>query len=173
MIKNKFSSEYKEEANGKYSYVGSYYTLPINEEEKKKTAIMNFVFFVLFGVLEVAIGMINPDSSRTAWVIFPYIFLFLPIAYFFIGAYTYVGLPVKMEHAAYRGSIVRMRRSAMGIIILAIVNIIADVVFMIIYRNSLNWAREIIYCVGLVIILVLAVIFGKRMFDKYYVVTID
>lgn len=144
-----------------------YCILPLNETEKAKVRIINVVFgsmmFLLFGVA----GIINPDSSRTAWIVFPYLFLFLPCAYMLFGAHSFWNAPVKMHRAVYQSSIMRMKHSCWGVIVLAITNIILDIVYMGIYRENVHWLKEMSYCGCLILLLIVGILFGKY-FDKTY-----
>ena len=87
MIKNRFKDDYSWNArlNGKgrvvddICYTGYYYILPFSEKEKKKTNWINMAFAAILLVLQVVAGMVNQDSSRTFWVLYPYLFTFLPV----------------------------------------------------------------------------------------------
>lgn len=176
MIKNKYRSEYQATARltpgGKivqdYYYTGDYYCLPLDEAGKKKTRIMNFLFGLGMLTLVLAAGLINADSSRTIWIVIPYIFLFLPCAYMLIGAGAYWGTPLRMEHAAYNNSIIRMQRSCWGVIVLSIINAILDIVFIVLNHKTIDMGREVLYCVILVVLMAVGIAFGKY-FDKVYV----
>lgn len=144
-----------------------YVCLPLDEHGKKKARVRNVGFGVgmllAFGIA----GMINPDSSRTAWIVFPYLCIFLPCAYMLLGAHSFWNAPIKMKRSLYQVSIVRMQRSCWGVIILAALNIILDFVYMILHRASLHWMKEIGYCGCLILILSIGIGFGKY-FDKNY-----
>ena len=101
----------------KYKNDNRYYKLDINEIEKKKIKFYNWLY--LFGMLFfwIMAGLVNQDSSRTFYVLFPYYFIFLPIIYFGYGALNFSGVEVVMDGIAYDGSIRRMHRSGLGIII--------------------------------------------------------
>lgn len=86
MIKNRFKDDYSWNArlNGKgrvvddICYTGTYYILPFTEQEKKKSNWLNMAFAAVLLILQVAAGMVNQDSSRTFWVLYPYLFTFPP-----------------------------------------------------------------------------------------------
>ena len=175
MIKNKYKSDYKAsprmDARGRiredYYYTGDYYCLPLDETGKKRASVHNFLFGGCMLLLAVLAGMINPESSRTAWIVFPYIFLYLPCAYMLFGAYAFTGVKLRMEKAAYDGSIVRMMRSCRGVTVLSIVNVILDVVYMILHFDTMDRMKEFSYCGCLVLVAVIGIAFGIY-FDRTY-----
>ena len=69
-----------------------FFILPFDQKKKHKMALVNLCFCFLFIALQIAAGLVNQASSRTAWIFYPYIVLFLPVAYFAFGAVTFVGL---------------------------------------------------------------------------------
>ncbi len=173
MLKNKYKNDYAPQMNGQFVYIGDRYTLHLTEEDKKKTNWQNLLYGFIFLAIEIILGLLNPDSSRTAWVVYPYIFLFLPTAYMLIGAFTYFHAEIAMEKADYDGGIVRMRRSVYGILALSGCNIVLDLLFIILHRDQIDLLRECIYLGLLILLLLVALSFG-RFFDRNYTnLTID
>lgn len=144
-----------------------YCCLPLDENGKKKARVMNVVFGVGMLLVSGIAGMLNPDSSRTAWIVFPYIFLFLPCAYMLLGAHSFWSAPIKMHRAVYQVSIVRMQRSCWGIIILAGLNMLLDIVYIAVHWNTLHLLKEVCYCSCMGIVLIIGICFGKY-FDRTY-----
>lgn len=175
MLKNKYKSDYQTisrmDARGRivqdYYYTGDYYRLPLDENGRKRTRIANFVFGIGMFLMLLAAGFINQDSSRTIWILMPYFCLFLPCAYMLIGAGSYWGAPVRMEHAVYNGTIIRMQRSCWGIIVVSAVNVVLDLVFIGLYHSTIQIGKECIYCALLGAVCVTGIAFGKY-FDKVY-----
>lgn len=145
-----------------------YCSLPLDEAEKKKARKVNVLFGSGMLLLTGIAGTLNPDSSRTAWIVFPYLFLFLPCAYMLFGAHSFWNASVCMHRAVYQVSIIRMQRSCWGVIILAGCNIALDVVYMLLHLGTLNLIREVCYCGCLILVLMTGIAFG-RYFDKTYV----
>lgn len=181
MIKNKYKSDYKASArmDGRgrivedYSYVGNYYYLPLDEAKKKKANLMNVLFGMSMLLLTIAAGLMNADSSRTAWIVFPYLFLFLPCAYMLFGAHSFWGAKIRMEKVVYDTTITRMRRSCWGVIILSAVNSILDIVYIFLNFSDMNKIREFSYLVCMAVLLAVGIAFGKY-FDKTYMpVTVE
>ena len=69
-----------------------YVVLPYDEKKKRRVALIHLCFCFLFIALQIVGGLVNQASSRTAWIFYPYIVLFLPIVYFAFGASSFVSL---------------------------------------------------------------------------------
>ena len=151
----------------KYKDDNRFYKLDINEIEKKKIKLQNWIYF--FGMLFfwIMAGLANQDSSRTFYVLFPYYFIFLPIIYFGYGALNFSGVEVIMDGIAYDGSIRRMHRSGLGIIIWTGINILLDIIYIIVNLKTANLMREVIYSVLLLGVIAVGFMFAK-FYDKNY-----
>lgn len=148
-------------------YTGDYYVLPLDKKLKKKTAIFNFVYIFLVMIMMMFAGSLNTTSSRTAWIVFPYVFTLLPIGYMLSGAITYVKAPVRMQRVQYELGIERMRRSAIGIIIMTAMDAILDVIFLFTHWKQLILVRELLYLLSFVVIIVI-IMFFRCFFNQYY-----
>ena len=99
MIKNPYQKDYQNELKQnrhgllvtRTSYQGEFYVLPFDEQQKRRTGILNVIWTIALWVIELGMGLINPDSSRTAWIVFPYLFVILPLGYMLYGAVSYIG----------------------------------------------------------------------------------
>ena len=151
----------------KYKNDNRYYKLDINETEKKQVKLYNWIYFVGMLFFWVLAGLVNQDSSRTFYVLFPYYFIFLPIIYFGYGALNFSGTAVVMDGIAYDGSIRRMHRSGLGIIIWTGINILLDIIYIIVNFKTANLMREIIYSVLLLGVIAVGFMFAK-FYDKNY-----
>lgn len=153
--------------------VKEYYKLTFDESRKKQTGIGNIVYTVVFLAFWIIAGLMNTDSSRVFWVLFPYYFICLPIIYFGYGAVNYLTLPIRMERMAYDASIRRMHRSGLGIIIMTAITILLDIIYMIINHQNVNIGKEILFIVCLAGVIVVGILYA-RFYDKYYAnVTVD
>ncbi len=171
MIKNIYKKDYsihqkigqKGRLVDEISYIGDYYILPFSQKEKNKTNRVNLaITFVIIAMLLLA-GFANQDSSRTFWIVFPYLIIYIPTGYMLLGAFTYIHAPIRMQNVQFETGIERMRRSGIGVLIFTTLSIILDIVYMILHRTNLNWSRELIYFFCQFFIL--AVLF---LFRKYY-----
>ncbi len=175
MLFSKYKSDYKQVQSlgpdGKLKtvtyYDGSYYKLPYDEKQFKKNKIICLIFSVEFLLVYVMAGLINPDSSKTAWIVFPYLFIFLPTALNFLAVFNLFGLKNGMERVGYEAGIIRMKNSSIAIIVLAILNILLDLIFIIINRHNVNFVLEISYIVLLLILIISVIAFGKK-YDKMF-----
>jgi hypothetical protein len=167
MIKNKYKDDYQRIAAGRYSYTGKYYTLPMDEKAKRKSGWVNLGTAAVFFVLEIAAGLLNPDSSRTAWIVFPYFFLFLPMSWMARGAFAYLGAPLKMERSCYQNSVIRMKHSCMAILILSGINAILDVLYIFLNRREIRTGLECLYLCCFLCMILTGILYGKN-YDRMY-----
>ena len=72
-----------------------------------------------------------------------------------------------MERAEYEASIIRIKNSSMVIVIMAILNIVLDLIFIILNRYTLNFVLDISYIVLLLILIISIIAFGKK-YDKMF-----
>ncbi len=151
----------------KYKEDNRYYKLDINETEKKKANRWNLIYFAGMFCFWLLAGLVNQDSSRTFYVLFPYYFIFLPIIYFGYGVLNFWTLSSDMDGVAYDGSIRRMHRSGLGIIIWTGINVLLDIIYIILNFQTANIGKEIIYCIFLIGIIVVGFFFAK-FYDKTY-----
>lgn len=151
----------------KYKDDNRFYKLDINEADKKKANVWNWIYFAGMFVFWLLAGLVNQDSSRTFYVLFPYYFIFLPIIYFGYGAVNFSGLQAVMDGVAYDGSIRRLHRSGLGIIIWTGINVLLDIIYIILNFQTANILKEIIYCVCLIGIMIVGFMFAK-FYDKNY-----
>lgn len=175
MIKNLYKDDYsfqqritnKGRLVNDLHYIGDYYVLPFDKKEKRKTTLLNFVYIFFIISFMLIAGLLNADSSRTAWIVFPYIIQYLPIGYMIGGAITYITIPCRIQKIKYETSIERMRRSAIGILIFSIVNLILDTIFIFVHINNINLLKEIIYLFSFVMIIVI-VFFYRKYYNRVY-----
>lgn len=151
----------------KYKDDNRFYKLDINETEKKRINRWNLIYCCGFLVFWIMAGLVNQDSSRTFWILFPYYFIFLPIIYFGYGAVNFWSITEVMDGMAYDGSIRRMHRSGLGIIIWTGINVLLDIIYIIVNFKTANLIREIFYCAFLIGIVVVGFLFAK-FYDRTY-----
>lgn len=175
MIKNNYKDDYSRflRLNGKgrvvpdISYTGDYYVLPFDEGKKKRTSLGNILFAILLFVIQFVEGMLNQDSSRTFWIVYPYLFVFLPLAYMIFGSVSYFGVPLRMQKAHYETSLARIHRSCIGAMVLVVISAVLDVIYMIVKRSSIRLGMELFYLLFHVLFLAAAFAYGKY-YDRMY-----
>lgn len=175
MIKNRFKDDYSQytRLNGKgrvvedICYTGDYYILPFNKEEKKKAGLVNLGFALALMAVQIAAGMVNQDSSRTFWIVYPYLFVFLPAIYFLIGAVSFLGCPVRMQKVQYETGLARIRRSCVGVVVMAGIGMVLELVFILIHHGGVRMERELIYLLCQGLLLAAGFLYG-RYYDRTY-----
>lgn len=149
------------------SYLGDYYVLPFDEKQKKRTGICNVLGVGLLLAVQIAEGLLNQDSSRTFWIVYPYLFTLLPLAYMIAGAVRYFEVPLRMQKAHYETSLLRIRHSCIGTMVLAGISAVLDIVYMLVHRGAFHMGRELCYLGCHVVYLVAAAAYG-RYYDRTY-----
>lgn len=151
-----------------YAYVGGHYVLPFDERRKRATGWMQLALFAgQAGALGLA-GMVNPDSSRTFYVVYPYLFVYLPLLFLLLGIVSYMGCGLRLQVDMYDKSIRRIRRSQWGVILMAALAAACDVAYLILNRGQVRLGRELLYLGGLIVVAALGIAYGKcydRMFS--------
>ena len=175
MIKNPYQKDYQNELKQnrhgllvtRTSYQGDFYVLPFDEQQKRRTGILNVIWTIALWVIELGMGLINTDSSRTAWIVFPYLFVILPLGYMLYGAVSYIGAPVRMHRAHYETGLLRMKRSCIGAMVLTGIGAVLDLVYMVLHRGEIRMGMECIYLICHFLFLAVAFFFGKY-YDRNY-----
>lgn len=174
-MRNKYKDSYHKttgiDARGRvterYVYAGGYYVLPFDEKKKKNTNFINLGFTALLAVILVLTGMVNQGSSRTFWIVYPYIFVYLPLFYLVMGVLGYLDCGLRIQIDVYDKSIRRIQHSVWGIIIMAGIAVVCDVIYLILFHGQTDLVRELVYLTGLVFLVVTGVCYGicyDRMF---------
>ncbi|MDO4633515.1 MAG: hypothetical protein Q4B01_06630 [Eubacteriales bacterium] len=146
----------------KYSDM-SYYHLDMDEEQKRRSAWKNLYFVTGIAVLHTAAGLLNQPSSRTFYVVYPYLTVFLPLIYAFLGVGTYFRSGVRMSSRQYREGLQRIRRSLLGILALKGIGILLELVYLCRNYSRVPIGREIAY-----LLLHLPVIAVILWYGRYY-----
>lgn len=176
MIKNNFKDDYSRyhRLTGKgrvvedVAYVGEYYIVDFeNEKVKQRITLINIIFAVLLAALLIGAGLVNTQSSRTIWIVAPYLLTFMPTAYMLIGAVEYKTVGLKMQRVQYELTLLRMKRSAIGIMVLAIINVVLDIVFIIKQHEKISVTSELVYIAINVCMIIVVLVFAKY-YNKYF-----
>lgn len=181
MIKNKYKDDYswftrltdKGRVVDDICYTGDYYILPFNMERKKKTNLVNIGFSVLLLGILTAAGMVNQESSRTFWIVYPYIFIFLPLGYMILGAVSYLSVPLRMQKAHYETGLARINHSLKGTMALSAVCVILTIVYIILHFGSVSLGREFAYISFHCLFLSVAFLYDRYYNRTYGGVTIE
>ncbi len=175
MFLNRYKDDYKQVQSlgrdGKLHtvtyYEGNYYEFPYDDRKLKRNKISCLLYYILFFITYLGAGSLNAESSRTFWIVFPYLFVFLPLGYFFLGLINLLNIKLKMERAEYEGSIIRIKNSSLAILVLSIINILLDLIFLILNHANINIILELLYICCFIILVATVVMFGKK-YDKMF-----
>lgn len=150
-------------------YKGNYYSI---KSETIKIRHLKWTFFILvcmIAAIFLGIGVLNNEGSRKLYVILPYVFMFLPIFYGFIGTFKLLHANLKMTHIEYEHTVERIKKSSLSLIIIAITTMIGQIIFLI--RNHVTNVRSLDYAFlsGVLMIGLLALIL-LQLQSKYEVI---
>ena len=150
--------------------------LPFGADEKRKKALVNLGFSFVFLLLQIVAGSLNPSSSRTVWIFYPYIVVFLPIAYFFSGALFFMKATERLSRKVWEKSLARCRHSGVALLVLAAVNALLELVFILLNRGEFSgWGfasgagRDVAYFAVFLCMTAVCVLYGiffDRSFSK-------
>ena len=113
-----------------FYYKGEVHRIGLSKEEKKKAGLRCLGTGILQLVLAALPGLVDHPSSRILWVTLPYVCIFLPCFFYIFGASEYLGNGMELSHRQYDHSIGRMGNASLVIAIIAIVSMLADLVWL-------------------------------------------
>lgn len=143
------------------------YRLAYDRRQKRKNCLICVAYSIWELFIFVLAGLINQDSSKTFWIVFPYLFLFLPIAFQLLGAINLILSEDVMLKKTYDNSLGRIKISARLLILLSFINIILDIIFIFLYHSLIALLSEILYLICIALIAISAIAFGF-IFDKLF-----
>lgn len=146
----------------KYIYQGTWYVVDLSDEEYKKLKFSYGISgIVLFAMLILA-GLVNTGGSRTIYVVFPYIITVFPLIYTEIGICNLVFGERRMTQKAYDYSLMRVRKSAAAIAVLAVCSAVGELAYLILESSGGNPAGEMIYLMAVTLMAAAAYLLGRR-----------
>ena len=143
-----------------------FFVLPDDGKRRHKDAFINLGFCFLFIAL-----LVNQSSSRTAWIFYPYIVLFLPAVYFAFGAcafssFVFARSSVSLSRKEWEKSLARCKHSGGALLVLSGINALLEIVFIVLHRND-GVMRDIVYLGALLVLVVCSVLYGA-FFDRNF-----
>lgn len=125
-------------------YIGQYYICQLNAKELGRYKLYYLALVLCSGATAIGAGFINNPGSRVAYVALPYVFLFFPITYSFIGTIDFISSSKKIEYAAYAKTKIRIKKSTVWQIVLSVLASLGNVMLTIFVENDgmfwRNWA---------------------------------
>lgn len=140
-------------------YIGKYYICRLNETEFRKFKLYFLTLVLCSGTAAIGAGFLNNPGSRVAYVALPYVSLFLPIVFSFLGTIGFITSGIKLEQAAYDKTKIRLYRSTIWQIVLSSIALLGDILFIIIEKDKDIISTELIFTGSMLLILVLNIIF--------------
>lgn len=136
--------------------------MDLQDEEYKKLKISYGISgIVLFAMLILA-GIVNTGGSRTIYVVFPYIITVFPLIYTEIGICNLIFGERRMTQKAYDYSLMRVRKSAAAIAVLAVCSAVGELAYLILESSGANPAGEMIYLTAVTVMAAAAYLLWRR-----------
>jgi len=142
-------------------YVGKYYICELDEIKLRKFKLYFFTLVLCSGATAIGLGFINNPGSRIMYVALPYVSLFLPLVFGFLGTIRFMTSGNILEQAAYDKSKKRIYRSTVWQIILSGLAFVGDIIFIIIEKDKEILRKEAVFTAGMLLILVINIVFLK------------
>ncbi len=131
--------------NNKYLNDPRVYVLEMSDSGKKQSSCVNFAFVLGIAAFQLLAGMINQDSSRTGWVVFLYLFTYLPLIYAFFGVFTYWSAGTTMTCLQYQHGLMRIKKSLLAVLAMDVIGIAFELLYMVLHRNGMHLVPELVY----------------------------
>lgn len=131
--------------NNKYLNDPRVYVLEMSDSGKKQSSCVNFAFVLGIAAFQLLAGMVNQDSSRTGWVVFLYLFTYLPLIYAFFGVFTYWSAGTTMTCLQYQHGLMRIKKSLLEVLAMDVIGIAFELLYMVLHRNGLHLVPELVY----------------------------
>ena len=81
----KYRNDYRKKGN-RYEYTGQWYRTRLSEQELKNTVLSSMILGILALGFYIGGMCLNNNGSRVAWVLLPFVFQLLPVAYVIAGS---------------------------------------------------------------------------------------
>lgn len=153
--------------NNKYLNDPRVYVLEMSDSGKKQSSCVNFAFVLGIAAFQLLAGMVNQDSSRTGWVVFLYLFTYLPLIYAFFGVFTYWSAGTTMTCLQYQHGLMRIKKSLLAVLAMDVIGIAFELLYMVLHRNGLHLVPELVYVLLHLPHIILVVVYG-RYYDRTF-----
>ena len=94
----KYGKDYRKAADG-YEYIGSWYKTALTGDALKKEARFFWICLAVMSVQFVLGLSLNNAGSRILWILLPFVALFLPLLYGWMGSAKLYGIGKRLENA--------------------------------------------------------------------------
>ena len=142
----KYRNDYRKKGN-RYEYTGQWYRTRLSEQDLRKTVLSSMILGILALGFYIGGMCLNNDGGRVAWVLLPFVFQLLPVAYVIAGSgalylrirqngentSALVEIPQAhkkdLSRADYEKQVKRPWRCSLGILILGCGSFVSDLIF--------------------------------------------
>lgn len=149
-------------------YTGTFYVFENKESKVKQMSWLSFALVCFIAALFIGVGFLNNEGTRKIYVTFPYIFMFLPIFYGFLGTMKSIQSKTRMSRIEYERSVERVKKSSFSLVVLSIATVIGQGLFII--RNQVSGVHRFDYIFLSGILLIGGIAFLLFQVQKKYVV---
>jgi hypothetical protein len=139
-------------------YTGRHYICRLDKEELRKKKIYCLTLALCSDIALIGVGILNTSGSRVFYVALPYVCLFFPVVFCFMGAVRFITSGDRLEYAAYDRSVNRLRKSAVGQVILSGMAVAGDLCYLFFGKDREEILKEIIYLGGMALVLALGIL---------------
>ncbi|CRZ35141.1 hypothetical protein DFR55_1048 [Herbinix hemicellulosilytica] len=140
-------------------YIGKYYICQLDESKLKKIKLYFFALVLCSDATAIGIGFINNPGSRVLYVALPYVGLFLPIVFCFMGTVRFIREGNILEQAAYDKTKKRIFSSTVWQIILSSMTFVGDVILIINENDNGILKYEWMFAVSMLLVLIINIVF--------------
>lgn len=138
---------------------------------KKKKEILNLLFCLFMFFVHIVSGLINPPSSHSFLVFYPYAFIFLPFAFLLYASVRLFVLPETITKKQWDKSLGSLKHSDIGLIIVSGICVVCEIVFISTHisdlKDSASMTVELLFC-GLQIVLLSSSVLYGFFYDKNF-----
>ncbi len=170
--KNDYDHRPERDAKGRFRdvffYTGEYHELKFDLKTKAKVRGICLIYGISFLAALIVPGLLNQPSSRSIMVCLPYVFMFLPLIFFFFGVFSFFQAPLLLTRERFDKSVLRMKHSAVAFLVLDIISVICAVIWCVMNKGGEAPLKEIIYILSHLGPAVLVLIFG-RYYNKVFI----
>lgn len=142
-------------------YIGKYYICQLDEIKLKKVKLYFFALVLCSGATAIGAGFLNNPGSKVIYIALPYVSLFLPIVFAFLGTIKFMTAGNRLDQATYDKSKIRIFRSTIWQTVLSSMTIVGDIIFIFSRKSKDTIKNEFIFAGSMLVILSLNIVFLK------------
>lgn len=147
-------------------YIGAWYVRTAEEGMHQRLKRIYAAMAVLMSAVFLACGLLDNAGNRNMVNALAYALSCFPVVYYLIGMVAALRLGEKAERREYEMSVCRMHHSAVGIMVLYPVAVVAEVVSIFTAERTISIMTEIIY-LFLCVVMIMAAALVRYLCRKY------